>query len=345
MLAWLWLSPPSYKATVVLRMADARRTLTRGVEQTTEEPERSTEDLLSQVQMLHSRSIAEAIIDSTGLRLQPKFGGFAPALLTAVHVDSDAPVDTLQLDFQATGYTVKNHAGVTVNGTYDTPLRIGGVGFTIKGQPEIKSTRWTVLPTEAAIDRFIAQIKTARRPGTNIVDVSYTARQPALAQAVVNMLGTVFQNLEAESAQNQSKRRRIFLDEQLRRTDSLLTEAQQALSAFRSRQEVYSSRDKMASQQVALLDLETRRIALDANRDGYKSLLGQLEQGDSTVRRAALRMLAGNAELAANPVVVSLYNQLLSQQRALDSLRQIAPEENPDVRRLAQLTTGTENDL
>lgn len=345
MLAWLWLSPPNYKATIVLRLADARRELARGVEQTTEEPERTTEDLLSQVQMLRSHSIAEAIIDSTGLRLQPKFGGFAPTLLTAVRVDSDAPADTLQLEFQATGYTVKNRAGLTVNGTYDTPLKIGGVGFTITGQPEVHSTRWVVAPTEAAVDRFIAQIKTARRPGTNIVDVSYTARQPALAQSVVNVLGTVFQNLEATSAQNQSKRRRIFLDEQLRRTDSLLAEAQQALSAFRSHQEVYSSRDKMASQQVALLDLETRRIALDANRDSYKSALSQLEQGDSTVRRAALRALAGNVELAANPVVVSLYTQLVSQQRALDSLRQIAPEQNPDVRRLAQLAAGTENDL
>src|ERR1041385_1901606 len=280
-----------------------------------------------------------------GRRLQPKCGGFAPTLLTAVRVDSDAPADTLQLEFQATGYTVKNRAGLTVNGTYDTPLRIGGVGFTITGQPEVHSTRWVVVPTEAAVDRFIAQIKTARRPGTNIVDVSYTARQPALAQSVVNVLGTVFQNLEATSAQNQSKRRRIFLDEQLRRTDSLLAEAQQALSAFRSHQEAYSSRDKMASQQVALLDLETRRIALDANRDSYKSALSQLEQGDSTVRRAALRALAGNVELAANPVVVSLYTQLVSQQRALDSLRQIAPEQNPDVRRLAQLAAGTDNDL
>jgi capsular exopolysaccharide synthesis family protein len=189
------------------------------------------------------------------------------------------------------------------------------------------------------------ELHTARRPGTDIVDVSFTAREPALAQRVVNILAAVFQSLEAQNAQNQSKRRRVFLDEQLRRADSLLTQAQQTLSAFRSNQQVYSSRDKLAAQQVALLDLETRRIQLDADRDGYRSLLNQLEQGDSISRRAALRNLAGNAELATNPVVVRLYDQLMTQQRGLDSLRQIAPAENPDVRRLVQLAAGTEADL
>lgn len=344
-LAWLTLAPPDYRATIVLRLADARRALTRNVEQTSVEPQRTTEQLLSQIQMLRSRSIAQAVIDSSGLRLQPRFKGFAPSLLTAVRVDSDAPADTLQLDFQAAEYTAHNRAGLSATASYGTPLHLGGIDFTVGARPTATTARWTVLPLEDAIDRFIKELKTARRPGTDIVDVSFTARQPERAQLVVNTLGAVFQSLEAQNAQNQSKRRRIFLDEQLRRTDSLLAEAQNALSGFRSSQEVYSSRDKMAAQQVALLDLETRRIALDADRDGYRSLLNQLEQGDSTVRRAALRNLAGNAELATNPVVVSLYNQLLAQQRQLDSLRQIAPAENPDVRRLAQLTAGTESDL
>jgi capsular exopolysaccharide synthesis family protein len=344
-LAWLVLSPSDYRATVVLRLADARRSLTRNVEQTSVEPQRSTEQLLSQIQMLRSRSIAQVVVDSTGLRLQPRFAGFAPELLTAVRVDSDAPADTLRVEFLATEYTAKNRTGTVATAPYGTAITLGGVTFTVVGRPETRAARWAVRPLEESIDKFIEVLRTARRPGTDIVDVSFTARQPALAQRVVNTLGAVFQSLEAQNAQNQSKRRRVFLDEQLRRTDSLLAQAQQALSAFRSNQEVYSSRDKLAAQQVALLDLETRRIALDADRDGYRSLLNQLEQGDSISRRAALRNLAGNAELATNQVVARLYDQLLNQQRSLDSLRQIAPIENPDVRRLMQLAAATEADL
>ena len=344
---WIWLSPSEYRATMVLRLADARRALTRGVEQTSIEPARSTEQLLSQIQMLHSRWVASAVVDSVGLRLEPTFSGFKQHLLTDVHVDADAPSDTLRLEFGETDYTVRANNGqdAPITVAYGTPATVKGASFTIGARPVTKKARWIVLPREEAIDQLIDRIRTFRRPSTSIVDVSYTVRRAALAQRVVNTLATVFQSLEAQGAQDQSRRRRIFLDEQLRRTDSLLAESQLALSAFRSRQQVYSSRDKLAAQQVGLLDLETRRIQLDADRDSYRSLLGQLEEGDSTARRAALRSLAANPEVAANPVVFRLYDQLLTEQKSLDSIRVGAAPSNPDLIRMAQLAAGTENEL
>ena len=337
---WIWMSPSEYRATAVLRLADARRAITRGVEQTTAEPARSTEQLLSQIQMLRSRWVASAVVDSVGLRLQPSYRRFAPGLLTDVRVALDAPADTLQLEFRAADFTVDG-----ASFAYGTPAIVGGVSFTIVARPVAKKAKWIVLPREEAIDKLIERVRTYRRPATSIVDVSYTARRPAVVQRVVNTVASVFQSLEARGAQDQSRRRRVFLDEQLRRTDSLLAEAQLALSAFRSRQQVYSSRDKLAAQQVGLLDLETRRIQLDADRDSYRSLLSQLEQGDSTARRAALRSLAANPEVAANPVVFRLYDQLLVQQKSLDSIRVGAAASNPDLIRMAQLAAGTENDL
>ena len=337
---WIWLSPSEYRATAVLRLADARRALTRGVEQTTVEPARSAEQLLSQIQMLRSRWVASAVVDSVGLRLRPSSRGVSPVLLADVRVEPDAPADTLELEFRAADFTVDGAAFA-----YGAPAQIGGVSFTITARPSANKGKWVVLPREAAIDQLIERVRTSRRPATSIVDVSYTVRRPALAQRVVNTLVTVFQSLDARGAQDQSRRRRIFLDEQLRRTDSLLAQAQLALSAFRSREQVYSSRDKLAAQQVGLLDLETRRIQLDADRDSYRSLLAQLEQGDSVGRRAALRSLAANPEVAANRVVFRLYDQLLTQQQSLDSIRVGAPASNPDLIRIAQLAAGTEDQL
>src|SRR5688572_12113572 len=132
----------------------------RNVEQTSVEPERSTEQLLSQIQMLRSRSMAEAVVDSTGLRLRARFGGFAPALLTAVRVESDAPADTLELQFQPTAYTVRNRAGLSATSPYDVPVRVGGVTFTVRARPEASKARWFVLANEQAIDRFIEQLHT-----------------------------------------------------------------------------------------------------------------------------------------------------------------------------------------
>src|SRR4051812_11233551 len=197
--AWLLISPATYRATAVLRLADARRSLTRNVEQTSLEPERTSEQLLSQIQMLRSRSMAQAVIDSTGLRLQPHFKGFAPTVLSGVRVDSDAPADTLELQFDTAQYTVKDRAGTTATSPYGTPIRLGGVAFTIGTQPTVKTARWTIRPLEESIDRFIEQLHPARRAGTDIVDVSFTARQPVVAQRVVNTLAAVFQSFEAQN--------------------------------------------------------------------------------------------------------------------------------------------------
>src|SRR5688572_32288563 len=57
----------------------------RNVEQTSVEPERSTEQLLSQIQMLRSRSMAEAVVDSTGLRLRARFGDRKSTRLNSSH--------------------------------------------------------------------------------------------------------------------------------------------------------------------------------------------------------------------------------------------------------------------
>ena len=59
-------------------------------------------------------------------------------------------------------------------------------------------------------------------------------------------------------AQQQSARRRSFVEEQLRQTDSLLAEAQLAYTNFRSREQVFSSRERFASEQTGLLQLEVR---------------------------------------------------------------------------------------
>jgi capsular exopolysaccharide synthesis family protein len=341
---WLRLQPPTYRATTVLRLADARRALTRGVEMTTVEPVRSTEELLSQIQMLRSRWVAGAVVDSVGLRLRPTYRDFPPELLADVHVDPDAPPDTLHLEFREGDMTVRGRTGRAV-AAYGTPARVRGVSFTVLRRPEALKATWLVVPREAAIDALLDDLRVYRRTATSIVDVSYVARQPALAQRVVNSLALAFQSMDARHAQEQSRRRRLFLDEQLRRTDSLFADAQRALSAFRTRQQVYSSRDKLASQQVALLDLEARRMALEADRDRYTALLAQLAGADAAARRSALRTLAASPEVIANPVVARLYDQRLTQQQSLDSLRAQAAPGNPDLVRLVELAAETETEL
>src|SRR6185436_8273235 len=138
---WVWMSPSEYRATSVLRLADARRAMTRGVEQTSVEPQRSTEQLLSQIQMLRSRWVASGVVDSTGLRLEPNYRGFKPSLLQNVRVEPDAPADTLNLEFRDADYAARNRAGATETAAYGSPLTLPGITFTVESRPRARDRK------------------------------------------------------------------------------------------------------------------------------------------------------------------------------------------------------------
>src|SRR4051812_5241310 len=64
-------SAPQYGARATIRMASERRTLTSGVEDAPQALDRPVDPLLSAVQVLTSRTLVGAVVDSLGLRLRP----------------------------------------------------------------------------------------------------------------------------------------------------------------------------------------------------------------------------------------------------------------------------------
>lgn len=339
---------PVYRATTVLRLGDARRAMTSGLEAAVE-PTRLMDPLLSQTQMLKSRALLGAVVDSLGMRLTPDFAGFPAALLDSVFVAPDAPADTLSLAFSPAGVTAHGTAG-DATAAYGQTLVLGGgaVRFRVKARPKATQGTWIVQSRDEAIDRMLPRLRVAPRTQTNVVDVTYTAYRPALAAQVVNLIGRTFQVMDARNARDQSRRRRLFLDEQLGRSDAMLAQAQRALSAFRSRQEVFSSRDKLAAQQADIAGLSARQSELEAQRDAYQALLSKLQSPTAAEHDQALRALVSTPGVAANPLLTQLQTQLLKHQNSLDSLTSGtwgSAATNPDVRRLRTLITATEDQI
>jgi succinoglycan biosynthesis transport protein ExoP len=336
---------PRYRATAVLRLADARQALVGGMDVPTTEIGRLTNPLLSQIQILRSRGVLGQVVDAEGLRLEPDLRGFAARLLTEVRVDSAAPVDTLWLTFDSTHVTVQA-ADREVRAQYGNPVRLDGVRFVVSGPPKVREATWYVLSREEAIDELLMRLRVSPRAQTDIVDVSYIAQRPWVAQRVVNAVVTTFQRANAQSAQDQSRRRRIFLFGQLEQTDSLLARAQFALSSFRSHRQVSSSREKLTAQQKDLMALEMRIEELNADRRMYRTLLTRFEQ--SPVSTDALQTLVSSPGISENPVVEQLYRRLTQYQTTRDSLTTGAwrsAETNPDVQRLSQLIAATTANL
>ena len=339
-------APATYRAAAMLRMAGERQTLT-GDEAEGSVLGKTADPLLSIIELLKSRTVARVVVDTLGLQLQSRTPEFPVSSLAQVRVDPRAAGDSVQLVFHQNNVEARR-ADRAVTAPYGQVINLGVVQFAVRARPAVESATLGIIGQEPAIDALLAGLQVTRRELTDVIDVAYFSSEPATAQRIVNATVQAFQSMNVQWARERSRRRREFLAEQLAQTDSMLERAQAELSSFRSRQQLASSRDKLAAEQSAVLALDSRAAELEADRQTFTTLQQQLKSGDESARAEALRALATSPAMTDNPAVGSLYNQLLVYQDRLDSMTtgpwKAAPT-NPDVMQLKGLATSTQAKL
>jgi succinoglycan biosynthesis transport protein ExoP len=337
-----YVTGPVYRAVAVIRLSDPRRALTGGVvDDPARADERFSDPLLSQVQLLTSRAVAGAVVDSMPALRVLTTRNLPPSLLGEVAVAAAAGPDSFQLAFGRDSFVVQGPSGQR-SAAYGTALEARGIQFAVLHRPEASKGRLLVLGREAAISRLVAYVRVRPRLRTDIVDVSYSAPDPQFAQQVVNRVVAIFRSTSAEAAQQQSRRRREFLEGQLKVNDSLLADARQALTAFRQRAGAYGSREALAREQIGLAGVELQRQQLEAERRTDQGLLASLR--DSSVSHKALQTALATPGVTVSPAVTQLSTQLFQYERARDSLASRSAS-HPDLPRLNRLIASTEADL
>src|SRR5207253_2416590 len=208
-------------------------------------------------------------------RLRSLTPDFSQALIQWAHVTEDTPNDTLHFVFGPETYTIANKVR-QVQGRYRDTVSLGGVSVAVSSAVTNKTADIEVLSNAQALERIKSKLKATPMDNTDLVEVSFVANDPKFAQNVVNTAVSVFQKSSADEAQQQSRRRRQFVEEQLRKTDSVLIAAQSELSAFQRKEQVFSSHDQFAAEQAGSMDLRIRRSEMNADRSVYLSLLTNL---------------------------------------------------------------------
>jgi len=339
---------PQYRAKAMIRFLDERQALTGGIGGSAMEQVmgKTNDPLLSQLQVLRSRAVTGSVVDQLGLRLRPLDGNIPVGSLRDVEVPEGVAQDTLTLRFEEAAYAVRSKSGATASARYGEPVSLAGIRFGVAERPQAAEGVLVVRERGATIDWVLQNLRAGPREKTDVIEVEFTTGDPLLAQRVVNTVVGEFRSMNARAAQDQSRRRRIFLEEQLAQTDSVLAGAQMALTDFQRREEVFSSKQKFAAQQSGMMELEMRREELDADRRMLQSLLSGLEGESASSRR--LRTLVSAPGVAANPVIGQLYNQLVRYETSRDSLvtgEWASAASHPDVQRLNTLIGTTRGEL
>ena len=126
--------PPIYRAAAVLRLTGQRQALGSGMEAATSAP-RLVDPIASTVELVRSRSVLGAVVDSLGLQLKSHTDGFARSDLAGIKVDPRAATDSVALTFTAARVTARM-AGQEVRARYGDTLSIGTARFVVPAPPE-----------------------------------------------------------------------------------------------------------------------------------------------------------------------------------------------------------------
>ena len=341
---------PSYQAGAVIRIADKGQALSgRLGGNPSEQMWRPYMDPIeSQVQVLQSRRVAEKVVDSTGVRLRVVPAGKPPIWVSDVHVERRAPSDTVRATFAESGFGLQGF-GKTVRGTYNVPVEISGIRFTVPKRPPVQSVLLSAMPWDQAVTEVQNNVHGRPRERTDVVDVTYVANDPYLAQQVVNGTVMAFQSVSADIEKQESVRRRVFIQDQLTRAEQKYNEAQSAYNRFRARENVFSSQAKFKTQQEDLAGIDLRRQELAADRQMYASLVSVMDTAGGThMSSERLAALASSPGVAANGVLSQLFGELSKLQNSRDSLTTGAwarTATNPDVKRLDALIASTQTKI
>lgn len=340
------LQTPIYHATATIRIVDARRAIAGEMaEVPVVERRGSTVDpIYSQISLIRSRGVVGQVVDDLALRLRSKDAELLRALVN-VQIADDAAAVPIELRFASTQMVARSPTSRVIS-RYGEPIEIDGVRFSVMEPPSVKRGELTVIAREEAIDKVLSNLQVRPRELTDVVELTYSAPDPATAQRVVNAIVQTFQVMNTDRSRKQSQRRRIFLEQQMAQNDSIQAELQAKLAEFRQQKRIYSSRGRLEAQQSGLLDLELREEELRADRRIYASLLAGLSQNRSAAEQ--MRVLSSSAGIITNPVIMQFYSQLVQYQTERDSLTTgtwAAAPTHPDVQRLTALINTTEEKL
>jgi polysaccharide biosynthesis transport protein len=340
---------PIYLAAASVRIADERHALSGGIADAPRDNIGSSywvDPVLSQIQVLKSREVAAEAIKRQPFGTNILTDGFATSYVQVVKIDSVATSKSLPISFGNADFVIQD-GNREIRAGYGQVVSLDGASFRITSRPSHRNAKLVLRTTSDAIGVLLDGVEARPRKSTDVVDVTYRANDPVVAQQVVNTIISAYKDVNAATSQQQSVRRREFIQEQLKQTDSLFADATTALSTFRSREQVYGSDARVAAEQTGLMTLDVSREELNADKKTLESLLGNL-QNTTGPHSEKLDALLASPGVANNPVVTSLFQQLIDLRNTRDSLsvgKWGAAHSHPDVLKLDTLISTTQAEL
>lgn len=284
---WAFTTTPVYEASTSIRIDEdkSKAPVLEALQQLSSDGS----DVVTEMEVLKSRSLAEDVVDSLGLRAVVAHPSRVQReqLLSSVRVSDGAPEGELAF--------TRGRGGVF---RITDALTGVAVASTLPGQPvDVRGVLLTLAPTTSRQPHFTIRVVNRQKAVTavrrslnvsrpertaNVLVVDYEGIDPRLVREVPNVLAKRFiaQRQEVQKIEARSEVR--FLRQQLDTLTRQLSLSQDTLQAFREQARVVDLPEEAKAQVGQLADLEGQRASVNAEREALATLLSEIKADAAT---------------------------------------------------------------
>lgn len=337
---------PQYFASAIIRLVNRQPGIASN--KVAEMPMGMVDPVLSELVVLTGRTVLGQAVDREGFRLFSTTTGTPAGFVGDVTVSlPPEEFGIIRLEFED-DHVVYGPPEDRRSASYGEPILLEGATFVVRERPAEERAVLRVVPRDVAIDFLAGGVTTETNPSTGGILVTFTTTERRIAPRIVNAIVEEYQKVNAQMARQNVGRRRAFLEEQLRRTDSLLMTAQMGLSTLRSQTQSYSASGRFTAEQSNLMQVEIQVAQLQAELRMFEGAMNRILADRSAGQPADFSPIMTLPGVGGDPVINQLYGELVSHRSEREGMVagpwSRAPT-HPDVQRMDILIASTEERL
>lgn len=345
--AYLMVTPPTYEAGTSILVEEEKLNMPELVKRLTNES-----DISTQLELLRSARLSEAVVRDLGLRLGVLLPTRTPrsALLSAAMVSDSADTATVQLTHQGDGHFRAENltTGASLDSiTAGEAVQLGGIGFTLKPEAYDQAMiKLTVGSSKDALSALQEQVKVVRPDrDANVIWIRARGIDPEVAGKVPDLLAKHYIESRIAATRGKVQSAVQYLRGQADTMQSQLMAAEDQLRAYREKAGIVSLQDEASSAVAQNADLSSMRARLEAERSALQRVISEADTANTAGGPSPYRRLAAFPTLVNNPTVSDLLHTLndLETQEAQILLRRTPTD--PDAKAIAQRISDVDGQL
>ncbi|HUF89527.1 MAG TPA: polysaccharide biosynthesis tyrosine autokinase [Gemmatimonadota bacterium] len=354
-LAWWYNSraTPYYQSFTTLRINEDSRSGSSGGELNFTLFQ-NTSAIETEVAVLSSRSMAQAVAESLDMRLriqEPRDAAISD-LFEEVRLPLDAPSAGYVLRRNGTSFQVVDRQGREIaTATPGQETRAGDLAFSLSAASlSHDRIRFNTRPVSAVVGE-IRRGLVVQRPSReqSIIEIRFESPDPRYVAVIANALADRFIAYRRAVQRTEASSTIDFLDRQIDTLDYQLRQAEAALQEFREREQIVNLADEGTLSIERLSSLKLQHDTIEAERDALASLIVELDmaaekQRDPLLPSPARRVMAYPG-LATNPGASQMLTTLINLENERAALLDRRKPDDPDVQALTSRIHGVEQEL